>query len=110
MCDSLEKFIMPSPLFKISNNSSVGRVSACMVSPCEQRHDRFQFQAPPMPARRYMEENGLAAMLVTKRSADVTPEVNLMECIMHKPLPRANKAANSGFEPHRRHHLKQGYH
>ena len=39
------------------------------------------FEAPPpMPARRYMGENGSAAMLATKRSAGVTPEVNLREC------------------------------
>ena len=30
---------------------------------------------PPIPAHRYVEENGSAAMLAAKRSADVTPEV-----------------------------------
>ena len=32
-----------------------------------------------MPAHRYVEENGLAAMLGTKRLVGVTPEVNLWE-------------------------------
>ena len=32
-----------------------------------------------MPSHRYVEENGLATILATKRSAGVTPEVNLCE-------------------------------
>ena len=36
-------------------------------------------RAPPMPGRRYVEEIGLAVMLVTKRSLGVAPEVNLKE-------------------------------
>ena len=59
-----------------------------------------------MSAHRYVEENGLAAMLATKRSAGVTPEVNLRECVAHTPLPSVNKAARSGFETQRRHHQK----
>ena len=55
-----------------------------------------------MPAHRYMEENGLAAMLVTKMSAGVPPEVNLWEHITCMSIPRVNKAANSGFETQRR--------
>ena len=55
-----------------------------------------------MPARRYVEENGLAAMLATKRSAGVAPEVNLRKCIRHIPLPSVNKAADPGFETQRR--------
>ena len=46
---------------------------------------------PPMPAHRYMEENGLAAMLAAKRSAGVAPEENLGKCITHTPLPSMNK-------------------
>ena len=53
-----------------------------------------------------MEENGSAATLVTKRSADVTPEVNLGECVTHTPLPRTNKSAHSGFETQLRYHQK----
>ena len=45
--------------------------------------DRSQFSAPPIPAHRYVEENILAAMLATKRSAGVTPEVNIRECVTH---------------------------
>ena len=40
------------------------------------------FHALPMPACRYVEQNGASAMLATKRLAGVTrvtPEVNLME-------------------------------
>ena len=29
----------------------------------QQQHDRSWFRAPPMPACKYVEENGLAAML-----------------------------------------------
>ena len=47
-----------------------------------------------------------AAMLAIKRSAGVAPEVNLRECIICKPLSRANKAAQSGFETQRRHQWK----
>ena len=47
-----------------------------------------------------------AAMLAAKRSAGVSPEVNLRECISRTPLPSANKAAHSGFETRRRHHQK----
>ena len=32
-----------------------------------------------MPACRYVEENGLVAILITKRSAAVAPDVNLEE-------------------------------
>ena len=59
-----------------------------------------------MPGCRYVEEIGLAAMLAAKRSAGVTPEVNLRECVTCMPLPSANKAAHSGFETQRRHHQK----
>ena len=54
-----------------------------------------------MPACRYAEENGLTAMLTAKRSAGVAPEVNLREHVTCM-----NKAAHSGFETQRRHHLK----
>ena len=53
-----------------------------------------------------MEENGSAAMLAAKRSAGVTPEVNLMEPVTHTPPPSVNKIANFGFETQRRHKQK----
>ena len=53
--------------------SSVGRVSAWSHTV---RHNRSQFRAPPMPAHSYVEENSSAAMVATKRSAGVAPEVN----------------------------------
>ena len=59
-----------------------------------------------MPAHRYMEENGLAVMLATKKLAGVALEVNLQEHVPHTPPPSANKAAHSGFETQRRHHQK----
>ena len=59
-----------------------------------------------MPGCRYVEEIGLAAMLATKRSAGVTPEVNLRGHVTCMPLPSANKVAHSGFEIHRRHHQR----
>ena len=48
-----------------------------LVSHSEWQHDRSQFQSPPMPARRYMEENGLAVILATNKSSGVTLAVNL---------------------------------
>ena len=59
-----------------------------------------------MPARRYVEENGLAAMVAAKWSAGVAPEVNLREHIIHTALPSVNKAAHFGFEIQRKHHQK----
>ena len=44
-----------------------------------------------MLVRKYMDENGLATMLTTKRSAGVTPEVNL-----RIPLHTGNKACKQG--------------
>ena len=61
-------------------------------------HDESQFQAPPMPAHRYVEDKSLAAMLATKRSAGVTPEVNLGKCVTHRSPPSVNNAAHSGFK------------
>ena len=55
--------------------------SACRASVCLPglQHNRSWFRAPPLPACRYMEENGLATMLAAKRSAGVAQEVNLKE-------------------------------
>ena len=66
------------------------------------RHNR----APPMPARSYVEENGLAVMLATRRSVGVAPEVNLREYVTHMPLPSMNKAVHSGFKTQMRCHQK----
>ena len=59
-----------------------------------------------MPTHRYVEENGLTAMLAAKRSAGVASEVNLRECVICNPPPSTNKAAHSGFETQRRCHQK----
>ena len=53
-----------------------------------------------------MEQNGLAAMLATKRSIGVVPEVDLRKCVTHMAPPSANKAGHSGFETQRRHYQK----
>ena len=59
-----------------------------------------------MLSHKYVEMIGLAAILAAKRSAGVTAEVNLKECVIHTPLLSMNKAAHSGFETQRRHHKK----
>ena len=56
-----------------------------------------------MPAHRCVGENGLAAILATKRLAGVTPEVNLRQCVLCMPTQSANKATPSGFETQRYH-------
>ena len=50
--------------------------------------------------------DGSAAMLATKRSAGVTPEVNLRERVTCMPSPSVNKAAHYGFETQGRRHQK----
>ena len=59
-----------------------------------------------MPGHRYVEEISSAAILATKRSAGVIPEVNLREDVTCTPLPSTNKAAHYGFETQRRRHQK----
>ena len=49
-----------------------------------------------------MEKNGFTAMLATKRSAGVAPEVNLGKHVTHMPLPSSNKAAHYDFETKRK--------
>ena len=44
-----------------------------------------------------MDENDVAAMLTTNRSAGVSPEVNLIEFTSRMPLQSVNKVVNSGF-------------
>ena len=61
---------------------------------------------PTNACSQYMEENGSAAMLATKRLAGVTPEVNLRYYVTYTPPPSVNKATHSGFEIQRRHHQK----
>ena len=68
-----------------------------------QRVERLSIGVPLMPGHRYV---GLAAMLATKKSAGVAPEVNLRECVTWISLTSANKAAHSGFEMQMRHHQK----
>ena len=58
-----------------------------------------------MTAHKYVEEIGSAAMLVTKRSAGVAPEVNLRDASC-MPLPGVNNTALYDFEAQMRHHEK----
>ena len=88
---------------KPSRHSSVGRASHTLR---QWQHNRFWFQALPMPACRYMEENGSATMLAAMRSAGDTLELSLMQCVTYMPLPSANNAAHSGFEAQWRRHQK----
>ena len=44
--------------------------------------------------------------MAANRLAGFAPEVNLLEYVTHTPLPRANKAAHSGFETQRGRHQK----
>ena len=63
-----------------------------------------------MPTHKYVEDNGSATMLSTKRLAGVAPEVNLKEHVTCTPLPSVNGAAHSGFETHRKYQVQnQGY-
>ena len=64
------------------------------------------FEPQHVPACRYVEEIGSAAMLTTKRSAGVAPDVNLREHVTCTSLASANKAAHSDFETQRRRHQK----
>ena len=60
-----------------------------------------------MPAHRYLEENGSAAMLAAKRLAGVAPQMNLWERVTRMLLQIVNKAAHSGFETQRRYPHKK---
>ena len=55
---------------------------------------------------RYVEEISSAAMLATKRSEGVAPEVNLREHQTYMPPPSVKKAVHSGFETQMRRHQK----
>ena len=65
----------------------------------------FKLSIPPL-LKHACGKQQLITMLAIKRSAGVTPEVNLRECSLYTPLPSANKVAHSGFEIRRRHYQK----
>ena len=64
----------------------------------EYKNTCTRFRTPPMSARWYVKENGSVTMLAAKRSAGVTPEVNLREPVTCIPLPSMTMATHSGFE------------
>ena len=75
----------------VSIAQSVEHLLASSHTVRQQWHDRSQFQAPPMPAGRYVEQNSSASMLATKRLAGITQEVNLREDVPHMPLCQAHQ-------------------
>ena len=103
---SILKWVECIPMVLPSRHSSVRKTSTHLVSHCEWQYNRSWFQASPMPAHRYIEENSWAAILANKRSAGVEPEVNLGEYVKHTPLLSAYKAPHSGLETQRRCHQK----
>ena len=58
-----------------------------------------------MLAYRYAEEIGSAAMLAAKRSASVTPEVNLREYVTLCLGQVLNKVAHCGYETKRKYKI-----
>ena len=70
--------------FKPGWHNSVDTASAWSHT-VRQQHNRSWFGAPPMPAHKYVEENGLVAMLTKKRWAGVTPDCR--KCVTHAPPP-----------------------
>ena len=56
-----------------------------------------------MFAYKYVDENGLAAMLAVKSTAGAIPKANLREYTSCAALPSADKAAHSGFETQMKH-------
>ena len=57
---------------------------------------------------KYMGENGLDAMLATKKPVGVAQDMNLLKqiYISHTPQPCVNKTTHSYFETQRRRHHK----
>ena len=80
----------------------VGRASAWSHT---MGYHRSWSQAPPMLVCKYMDENGSAAMLAAKRSAGVTPEVNL-KILFTQAMKHACEGSHPGFETQGRHHQK----
>ena len=52
-----------------------------------------------MPGYKYMEENGSATILASKRLAVIALEMNLREHVTHMPKPIANKVPHSALKP-----------
>ena len=76
---------------ELSWYSSVGRVSAWSHTVRQQQHKKSQFQNPPIPTCRYVEENGLATILVAKRLLGVASKVNQRKCVICMPPLSVNK-------------------
>ena len=59
-----------------------------------------------MPARKHVEDNRSTAMLATKRSTGVTPEMNLREYVTYRALLIRNKVDHFGIEIQRKCHQR----
>ena len=70
-----------------------------------QWHTRSGTRAPPMLACKYVDGNGSATMLVTKKSGGIAPEVNLRN-LLHACHETNNWGIHSGFEIQGRCHQK----
>ena len=57
------------------------------------------FKVPPLPACRYVEDKRLAAILATKRSAGVAPEVNFRKYVALMPLPSGTRLPTLDLKP-----------
>ena len=64
-------------LITINYRSSSVSIASVLSYVMRQWYDRSQTRSPPTTVLKYMDWNGSVAMLVAKRSAGVTPEVNL---------------------------------
>ena len=64
-------------LMTINYRSSSVSIASVLSYVMRQWYDRSQTRSPPTTVLKYMDWNGSVAMLVAKRSAGVTPEVNL---------------------------------
>ena len=105
---SLVRKVVLNPLFKyilkLSPHSSVGRVSTWPNT--DWWHNGSQFQAPPMPDDRYVEENSLATILVAKRSAGATQEMNIhfhqvqirLSTLTSKPRGDVTRSPKEGYQ------------
>ena len=102
----LEQWLEPSNGQHANSTQSSVLTASALFHTVRQWHDNPQSRALPMLVHKYVDENGSAVMPAAKRSADVTPEMNLREHTSYTPLPSADKTAHSGFKTQKRRHQK----
>ena len=64
------------------------------------------FESGILPVLKHACEESYRLPCYVKRSAGVTPEVNLRECTSHMPPASMNEADHSSFESQTKHHQK----